>query len=94
MKEHQLVLDPKAFHPANVYGPIQDTDGLTWTSAYATHLDGNILIPAETVYFPVITKNFGAKKAFVSCSTGLAAGGTYLEAVIHSLYEVIERYYE
>jgi ribosomal protein S12 methylthiotransferase accessory factor len=64
-----------------------------WTQALLLGANESILIPAESVYFPFLPREYNTRPSFVSTSNGVAAGSTYLEAVIHALYELIERHY-
>lgn len=88
-----VVLDPRHLElneGATAPGP---DDPVMWTPAYSVELDREILVPAEIVYFPFLPSEYGVKSRFPAVTNGVAAGATYLEAVTHSLYEVIESYY-
>lgn len=66
---------------------------LMWTEGYELGLQAPVLLPAEGVYFPFFAKDYDTPSIFTYGSNGVAAGATYLEALIHALYEVIERHY-
>ena len=51
---------------------------------------GACLVPAELVFLPCPIRS-GRRGYFGSNSTGLASGNTVLEALVHGLFEVIER---
>ncbi|QDQ82227.1 YcaO-like family protein [Paraburkholderia megapolitana] len=68
-------------------------DQLMWTPAYSVRLQCEVYVPAEAVYFPFIPSYYDTGAGFISGSNGLASGATYLEATVHALYELIERYY-
>lgn len=69
------------------------TKPLMWTRAYSIEHDCELLVPAETVFFPFCPEDYETESFFPCSSNGLAAGATYLEAVLHGLYEVVERCY-
>jgi ribosomal protein S12 methylthiotransferase accessory factor len=66
---------------------------LMWTPVYSVRLQREVYVPAETVYFPFIPSYYDTNAGFIDGSNGLASGATYLEATIHALYELIERFY-
>lgn len=66
---------------------------LVWTKALHVGTGQEILVPAETVFFPFFPSSFDTLPRFPNTSNGLASGGSYLDAVIHGIYEVIERHY-
>ena len=68
-------------------------DRLMWTKALHVESGREVLIPAETVFFPFFPTSFNTVPRFPTSSNGLASGATYLDAVIHAIYELIERHY-
>ena len=90
-KQHQIV------HPSYVHSLINtsptEKEPIMWTPAYSVALDTEVLVPAQAIYFPFLTLQYNTRPLYPSSSNGLASGATYLEAVIHGLYEVIERHY-
>ncbi len=66
---------------------------LMWIRGYSIEHDCELLLPAETVFFPFCPQDYGTESFFPCSSNGLAAGATILEAVLHGLYEVVERSY-
>jgi YcaO-like protein with predicted kinase domain len=66
---------------------------LMWIRGYSMEQDCELLLPAETVLLPFCPQDYDTDSFFPCSSNGLAAGATFLEAVVHGLYEVIERSY-
>ncbi len=66
---------------------------LMWIRGYCVEHDCELLLPAETVLFPFCPQDYDTESFFPCSSNGLAAGATMLEAVVHGLYEVLERSY-
>jgi ribosomal protein S12 methylthiotransferase accessory factor len=97
LRSHHQVLDPQrcvcAIHDGEEVDPPDHHEPLVWTPAYCVELDAEVLVPAQLVYFPIIPDLHLTRSFFPGGSNGLASGATYLEATIHALYEVIERYY-
>jgi YcaO-like protein with predicted kinase domain len=71
--------------------PNDDDDQIMWTKAFCPHLNADVFVPAETIYFPFNSEDFNVRRFFSSGTNGAASGSTYLEAIIHALYELIER---
>ena len=91
-EQHALVHPRLMLHRPAVRPPAEDEPFL-WTPAYHVESDSAVLVPAETVYSDLPVDSYRTRPVFPTSSNGLAAGATYLEAVIHGLYEVIERLY-
>lgn len=64
---------------------------LMWTRGFSVTHNCEILIPAEMVYFPFLSEEFNTNHYFYPSTNGLASGSSILEAIIHGLYEIIER---
>lgn len=92
LHQHHLIVDPRCFVQRTAK-PLGTDEPLMWTPVYSTRLRRPVLVPAEAVYFPFIPSYFGTRSAFIAGSNGLASGASYLEATLHALYELIERYY-
>ena len=92
LRHQHLIVNPTCFIHRSKRAPHTD-EPLMWTPAYSTRIECTVLVPAEAVYFPFISNYYETRGIFISGSSGLAAGATYLEATIHALYELIERYY-
>jgi ribosomal protein S12 methylthiotransferase accessory factor len=87
---HQIV-DPRLFVRADNCAIVQEDEPLLWSQAYCPTLDLTTLIPAELVYYPLPVSDFQTRSIFPRGFSGYAAGTSYLDAVIHGLYELIER---
>jgi YcaO-like protein with predicted kinase domain len=92
LSRHRLTVRPERFIQ-RATPPLHADEPLMWTPAYSVRLQREIYVPAEAVYFPFIPAYYDTRAGFISGSNGLASGATYLEAVIHAMYELIERYY-
>lgn len=92
LRHQHAVLDPGLFVRRTQLPPSAD-EPLMWTPAYSLRAQCSVLLPAEAVYFPFVTRHYQTRPIFLSGTNGLASGATYLEATIHALYELIERYY-
>jgi len=84
--------------PAHVMGRWQpkrprDDEPLMWTSGLWLEEDCEVFLPAETVFFPFLPHSYDTNSFFPCSSDGVASGSSVLEAVIHALYEKIERHY-
>lgn len=98
LSEHHVVASPREFPHVTVGGTdittVKHGETLMWTKAYSVEADQEVLIPAECVYYPFLAQLYHTRRIFPSSSNGLSSGATYLEAAIHGIYEVIERYYK
>jgi len=61
-----------------------------WVKGWDLISEKNMWVPFETVSINLV-KQIGHKSTFLESSNGLASGNQKIEAVIHALYEVIER---
>jgi YcaO-like protein with predicted kinase domain len=93
LKGQHAIADPRIFVSRFGTRP-RLREPLMWTPALALPARTTVLIPAETVFYPMFTGSYDTRQLFPSSSNGLASGATYLEACIHGIYEVIERCYE
>jgi len=93
LRSHQVVLNPQKYVSSINAEKVQLDEPVMWTKAYHVQMDCEILIPAEVVFYPFLSKLYRTQPHFPSSTNGLASGATYLEATTHALYEVIERYY-
>ncbi len=94
LSEQHVVLDPRTIVARRAARRASPVEPLMWTPAYSVRLGRPAWVPAELVYYPFIASSYRTRPIFVIGSNGLASGGTYLEAVIHALYELVERYYQ
>lgn len=93
LRGHQIVIDPRTLTSRQAYGPVSEREPLMWTEAHSIELDETVLVPAECIFFPFAAAEHATQPHFPIWTNGLASGSTYLEAVTHALYEVIERYF-
>lgn len=91
-KQYPVIPPDSIFHKPLARKASQ-SDNLVWTWVHCIDQATRVLIPAETVFFPFMSADFETQRHFTCGSNGVASGATYLEAVNHALYEVIERYY-
>jgi ribosomal protein S12 methylthiotransferase accessory factor len=63
---------------------------IDWIEAIGIRTRSRVLVPAAEVVFPYIAPK-GVVRPFRSSTTGLAAGNTIAEAILHGVFEVIER---
>jgi len=92
LRNQHVIARPSAFARVQGASSVRDNEPLMWTPILALGKGIEALIPAETVYFPFFPNDYETRSVFPQSGNGVAAGNTYLEAVIHALYEEIERY--
>jgi YcaO-like protein with predicted kinase domain len=92
LRRQHVVLDPCQLQSYSHTEPSSPSEALLWTDAWSPELDAPVLVPAETVFFPILAGDYATRALFPSGTNGLASGGSYLDAVVHGLYEVIERH--
>lgn len=61
---------------------------MEWVRSTNLKDDGEVLVPANAIYHPYISKN---AKLFQSNTNGLASGNRLEEAIFHGIMEVVER---
>lgn len=93
LQHHQAVADPRNFTRQAAAEPLHLEAPLMWTPAMCLETQRGALVPAELAYFPFFPHDYQTPCLYPCTTNGLASGATYLEAVIHGLYEVIERHY-
>ncbi|MGI5286224.1 YcaO-like family protein [Nonomuraea polychroma] len=64
---------------------------LDWVAGRSLIDGSETLIPMEAVGFSLVRKTGWNPPAFFASTNGLASGNTLVEAILHALYEVIER---
>ncbi|MEU7859758.1 YcaO-like family protein [Nonomuraea sp. NPDC049141] len=64
---------------------------LDWVAGRSLTDGSETLVPKESVGFSLVRKTGWNPPVFFSSTNGLASGNTATEAVLHALYEVIER---
>lgn len=93
LSQSHFTVDPSGFQKNLNKNSFSKRAPLMWTEVYSLKDKKSVLIPAELVYFPFNPESYDTRSIFVQSTNGVAAGATYLEAVTHSIYEVIERQY-
>ena len=64
---------------------------LEWNIGHDLISDEEYYVPSNAVYHPYITENTSASPLFKSNTNGLASGNSLNEAILHGMFEVIER---
>lgn len=94
LRKHHAVADPRQFRRAIGVDPVRVHEPLMWTYALWLEQKRPVLVPAEHIYYDFFPMDFETRPVFPCSTLGAGAGATYLEAVLHALYEVIEGHYE
>jgi YcaO-like protein with predicted kinase domain len=88
--ENLIKKNMRLLTPQMLGGEANNEAYLDWVKGTELYSQQDIYIPAADVMFPYYpTKN--AIRPFKPSTTGLAAGNTYLEAILSSINEVVER---
>lgn len=82
----------RALDPADLIlpRPLEDNEILHWTPAWDLLNEEEIMVPSNAVFHPYDCLG-QTVPLFISDTNGLAAGNVMEEAVLHALFEVIER---
>ncbi|MDR3074692.1 MAG: YcaO-related McrA-glycine thioamidation protein [Candidatus Methanoplasma sp.] len=87
--ETGYTIDPAAMIlPPDILGQYRSAE-IAWTRAYELFRGKPVWVPACAVYYPYIADT--DIQLFKYHTNGIAAGNTIEEAVLHSLFELIER---
>ncbi|WP_219517435.1 YcaO-like family protein [Nonomuraea ceibae] len=86
----RLPYDVRAL-PAAPASLLHDGLPVDWVTATSLADGSRALVPRECVEFSLVRRTGWTAPAFLSSTNGLASGNTVTEAVLHALYEVIER---
>ncbi|BFH60189.1 YcaO-like family protein [Paenibacillus azoreducens] len=78
-------------HPAYRLKRYKEDLPVFWTSAYAMKEKQEILVPEQLVYFADRSWRDPSNRFVYDSSNGLALGSSHEEAVLHGLFELIER---
>lgn len=87
------VVDPSSLLRSDGAGDVAPDTALVWTPAADLRAGVEVLVPAESAFFPFGTATYGTPSLFPTGTNGLASGATMLEAVVHALTELVERMY-
>ena len=95
LSQSDLCVSPHAF--TRRYQPREEApsldEQLMWAKTLCIETQSEVYVPAESIFFPFIPRFYKTRSHFPCSSDGMASGSTYLEAVVHALYEKIERHY-
>lgn len=92
LQVQHVVIHPQYFTCREGAAP-SGNEAFMWTEGCELNSSRAMLLPAELAFFPFLPSDYCTRSCFPCGSNGLASGGTYLEAVVHGLYELIERHY-
>ncbi|MFD1676419.1 TOMM precursor leader peptide-binding protein [Alicyclobacillus fodiniaquatilis] len=70
------------------YEPFEEENKYSWVWAYSTKFNQSVLIPEQIAYYGPTADE---KRFIKETSNGCAIGGTLEEAVLHGIFEVLER---
>jgi ribosomal protein S12 methylthiotransferase accessory factor len=93
LRSQHVIMPPAAFFRRAGAEPARPDEPLMWTTALHLPSREPVLVPAESVYFYFTPGTYETRSIFPLGTSGLASGATYLEAVIHAIYELAERMY-
>ncbi|WP_349584920.1 YcaO-like family protein [Leuconostoc citreum] len=89
-------VEPSAIDPSvfllEKNNTIGNDEKIYWTKAFSFKNKKNILVPEDLVYFGNQTIRRNYRRKINDSSNGVSLGGTYTEAMIGSLLELIERH--
>ena len=68
-----------------------DSINLEWSIAHDLISDDDYYIPSNAVFHPYIPSDKSTRSLFKSNTNGLASGNSLEEAILHGMFEVIER---
>jgi len=82
----------RAMHPEDLLLPrkLEQGEKVHWTPTWDILNDGEVYVPSNAVFHPYDSLGM-AVPLFRSDSNGLASGNVIEEAILHALFEVIER---
>jgi ribosomal protein S12 methylthiotransferase accessory factor len=77
---------PKDFKKENI-----DTMNLEWNICHDLISGNDFYIPSNAIYHPYVLEDNTCQNLFKSNTNGLASGNSLEEAILHGIFEVIER---
>ena len=77
---------PKNFRKENI-----DLLNLEWNICHDLISDEDYYVPSNAIYHPYVAENNSIQSLFKSNTNGLASGNSLEEAILHGMFEVIER---
>lgn len=90
----ELAAEGATHYGAEVFGghrQVSDDASIVWTEVRDMLSDEAAWVPAAAVFFPFVPSATTAPNPMRPMTTGLSAGKTFKEAILHGLYEVVER---
>ncbi len=85
-------INPKDMYlPPNITDDILDVTVLEWYPCIDIVSEEEYYVPANGIFHPYIPSNKSATPLFRANTNGLASGNVLEEAVLHGIFEVIER---
>jgi len=88
--KNKEAIHPERFSRGSLFCEDLGLVEFNWSEVFSLTNEDKKLIPAEILHFD-LTDSRSNSAYFNKTSTGLASGNTYLEAVMHALFEIIER---
>lgn len=77
---------PKDFKKENI-----DLINLEWNICHDLISDEDYYVPSNAIYHPYVLEDKNCQSLFKSNTNGLASGNSLEEAILHGIFEVIER---
>ena len=77
---------PKDFKKENI-----DSLNLEWNICHDLISGDDYFVPSNAIYHPYVSDNNSIQSLFKSNTNGLASGNSLEEAILHGMFEVIER---
>ena len=77
---------PKDFKKENI-----DSLNLEWNTCHDLISGDDYFVPSNAIYHPYVSDNNSIQSLFKSNTNGLASGNSLEEAILHGMFEVIER---
>lgn len=93
LEKHRAPIDPRTMLRRYGSEPATNYEPFMWTPALHLGSGHEVLIPAESVYWYFDAATHDTRALFPMGTSGLASGATYLEAITHGIYELVERMY-
>lgn len=85
-------IDPKSLYlPNNITNDILQVTTLEWYPCIDIVSEEEYYVPANAIFHPYIPANKSATALFKGNTNGLASGNVIEEAVLHGIFEVVER---
>lgn len=93
LRHGHAIMCPSRFASGTRAPAPSQAEPLVWTTIFSLEKRIELLTPAEGVFAPFFPAEYATRSFIPWNSTGLGAGPTRTYAVLHGLYEVIERHF-